>query len=178
LLADLKADLAFIPSIWPETWCFTLSEAWAAGLYTLAFDLGRRPSALPRQNGRIAAAGTAGAAGERCTAALDAWLRNTLIATVIFATVVGHAVISSSEFAFTACFGVLVALVTLTDTTVPFAAVTVVVTAPSGAVVTVVVSLDDDDDDEAAAALDLLLEVGLVIEFSKLSAVEALPTAR
>ncbi len=40
LLADLKADLAFIPSIWPETWCFTLSEAWAAGLYTLAFDLG------------------------------------------------------------------------------------------------------------------------------------------
>lgn len=40
MLADLKADLAFIPSIWPETWCFTLTEAWAAGLYTLAFDLG------------------------------------------------------------------------------------------------------------------------------------------
>jgi len=40
LLAGLQADLAFIPSIWPETWCFTLSEAWAAGLYTLAFDLG------------------------------------------------------------------------------------------------------------------------------------------
>jgi len=40
LIAGLHADLAFIPSIWPETWCFTLSEAWRAGLYTLAFDLG------------------------------------------------------------------------------------------------------------------------------------------
>jgi GT2 family glycosyltransferase/glycosyltransferase involved in cell wall biosynthesis len=40
LLAGLQANLAFIPSIWPETWCFTLSEAWAAGLYTLAFDIG------------------------------------------------------------------------------------------------------------------------------------------
>ena len=40
VIAGLDADLAFIPSIWPETWCFTLSEAWRAGLYTLAFDLG------------------------------------------------------------------------------------------------------------------------------------------
>ena len=40
VIAGLRADLAFIPSIWPETWCFTLSEAWRAGLYTLAFDLG------------------------------------------------------------------------------------------------------------------------------------------
>jgi len=40
VIAGLHADLAFIPSIWPETWCFTLSEAWRAGLYTLAFDLG------------------------------------------------------------------------------------------------------------------------------------------
>ncbi len=40
VIAGLHADLAFIPSIWPETWCFTLSEAWQAGLYTLAFNLG------------------------------------------------------------------------------------------------------------------------------------------
>jgi GT2 family glycosyltransferase len=40
VIAGLQADLAFIPSIWPETWCFTLGEAWRAGLYTLAFDLG------------------------------------------------------------------------------------------------------------------------------------------
>ena len=40
LTARMDADLAFIPSIWPETWCFTLSEAWRAGLYTVVFDLG------------------------------------------------------------------------------------------------------------------------------------------
>jgi GT2 family glycosyltransferase len=40
LIAGLNADLAFLPSIWPETWCFALSEAWRAGLYTIAFDLG------------------------------------------------------------------------------------------------------------------------------------------
>lgn len=34
------ADLAFLPSIWPETWCFTLTEAWRAGLYVAVFDIG------------------------------------------------------------------------------------------------------------------------------------------
>jgi glycosyltransferase involved in cell wall biosynthesis len=48
LLADLNAHLAFIPSIWPETWCFTLSEAWAAGLYTLAFDLGAQAERIAK----------------------------------------------------------------------------------------------------------------------------------
>jgi GT2 family glycosyltransferase len=50
VIAGLRADLAFIPSIWPETWCFTLGEAWRAGLYTLAFDLGAQAE-------RIAATG-------------------------------------------------------------------------------------------------------------------------
>jgi len=40
LLRGLNGDLAFLPSIWPETWCFALSEAWRAGLYSIAFDLG------------------------------------------------------------------------------------------------------------------------------------------
>jgi len=40
LIQSLGGDLAFLPSIWPETWCFALSEAWRAGLYTIAFDLG------------------------------------------------------------------------------------------------------------------------------------------
>lgn len=40
LIASFKPDLAFLPSIWPETWCFALGEAWKAGLYTLVFDLG------------------------------------------------------------------------------------------------------------------------------------------
>ena len=40
LLAALKPHLAFLPSICPETWCFTLGEAWAAGLPAIVFDLG------------------------------------------------------------------------------------------------------------------------------------------
>jgi glycosyltransferase involved in cell wall biosynthesis len=40
LIAKIRPDLAFLPSIWPETWCFALSEAWRAGLYAIAFDLG------------------------------------------------------------------------------------------------------------------------------------------
>ncbi len=33
-------DMAWQPSIWPETWCFTLGLAWRAGLCVAAFDLG------------------------------------------------------------------------------------------------------------------------------------------
>ena len=40
LIREARAQLAFLPSIWPETWCFALSEAWRGGLYALAFDLG------------------------------------------------------------------------------------------------------------------------------------------
>ncbi len=34
------AAVAWLPSVWPETWSFTLSEAWRAGLRVVAFDLG------------------------------------------------------------------------------------------------------------------------------------------
>ena len=40
LVREQKADVAFLPSIWPETWCFALSLAWRAGLQAVAFDLG------------------------------------------------------------------------------------------------------------------------------------------
>jgi glycosyltransferase involved in cell wall biosynthesis len=40
LIRKQEAGIAFIPSVWPETWCFTLSEAWRAGLRVVAFDLG------------------------------------------------------------------------------------------------------------------------------------------
>ncbi|MDE2574820.1 MAG: glycosyltransferase, partial [Rhodospirillales bacterium] len=40
LIAAQQAQLAFLPSIWPETWCFTLGLAWRAGLAVAAFDLG------------------------------------------------------------------------------------------------------------------------------------------
>ncbi len=51
LLERFDADLAFLPSIWPETWCFTLGECWQAGLHTIAFDLGA-PAARIRATGR------------------------------------------------------------------------------------------------------------------------------
>ncbi|HEX7389971.1 MAG TPA: glycosyltransferase, partial [Acidiphilium sp.] len=50
LIRRSGAALAFLPSVWPETWCFALSEAWQAGLYAIAFDLGA-------QAGRIRATG-------------------------------------------------------------------------------------------------------------------------
>ncbi len=46
LITSLGADLAFLPSIWPETWCFTLTEAWRAGLYAVTFDLGAQAARI------------------------------------------------------------------------------------------------------------------------------------
>jgi GT2 family glycosyltransferase len=40
LIAAQSARLALLPSIWPETWCYALSDAWRAGLQVAAFDIG------------------------------------------------------------------------------------------------------------------------------------------
>jgi hypothetical protein len=40
-----------LPSLWPETWCYTLTQAWQAGLNVLAFNLGT-PAARVRRTGR------------------------------------------------------------------------------------------------------------------------------
>ena len=40
LIREQAAQLAFIPSVWPETWCFALTEVWDAGLPVCVFDLG------------------------------------------------------------------------------------------------------------------------------------------
>ena len=44
------ASLAFVPSIWPETWTYTVGEAWRAGLSVAAFDMGA-PAERIRGNG-------------------------------------------------------------------------------------------------------------------------------
>ena len=54
LIAGFQPALAFLPSICPETWSFALSEAWHAGLYTLAFDLGAQAERI-KATGRGAA---------------------------------------------------------------------------------------------------------------------------
>jgi GT2 family glycosyltransferase len=51
LIARQQAALAWLPSIWPETWCYTLTEAWQAGLDVLAFDIGA-PAERIRRTGR------------------------------------------------------------------------------------------------------------------------------
>ncbi|HTZ70074.1 MAG TPA: glycosyltransferase [Acetobacteraceae bacterium] len=51
LIRGTGAALAFIPSIWPETWCFALSDAWAAGLPAIVFDIGT-PAERVRRTGR------------------------------------------------------------------------------------------------------------------------------
>ena len=40
LIEAQAAHIAFLPSVWPETWSFALSHAWAAGLPAAVFDLG------------------------------------------------------------------------------------------------------------------------------------------
>ncbi len=51
LIRAQAATLAFLPSIWPETWCFALGAAWRAGLAAAAFDIGA-PAARIRATGR------------------------------------------------------------------------------------------------------------------------------
>lgn len=51
LIRGQDADLAFLPSISPETWCFALTRAWEAGLPVAAFDLGA-PAERIRRTGR------------------------------------------------------------------------------------------------------------------------------
>jgi GT2 family glycosyltransferase len=51
LIQAQQATIALLPSIWPETWCFTLAEAWRAGLSVAAFDIGA-PAERIRRTGR------------------------------------------------------------------------------------------------------------------------------
>jgi glycosyltransferase involved in cell wall biosynthesis len=51
LLAEADADVALLPSVWPETWSYALDELWRAGLPVVAFDLGA-PAERIRAGGR------------------------------------------------------------------------------------------------------------------------------
>ena len=51
LIAAQEAHLAFLPSVWPETWCFALDDCWSAGLPAAVFDLGA-PADRVRATGR------------------------------------------------------------------------------------------------------------------------------
>ncbi len=51
LIRAQNAAMAFLPSIWPETWNLGLTELWRAGLRVAAFDIGA-PAERIRQSGR------------------------------------------------------------------------------------------------------------------------------
>ncbi|MGF7210532.1 GT2 family glycosyltransferase/glycosyltransferase involved in cell wall biosynthesis [Skermanella aerolata] len=40
LIRASRSDVALFLSVWPETWCYALTEAWAAGLPAFGFDIG------------------------------------------------------------------------------------------------------------------------------------------
>ncbi len=48
LIRQQRAELAWLPSISPETWCFALSEAWRSGLKAVVFDLGAQAERVRR----------------------------------------------------------------------------------------------------------------------------------
>ncbi|HZV04598.1 MAG TPA: hypothetical protein VE999_05880 [Gemmataceae bacterium] len=48
LIAAEAPHALFFPSIWPETWSFVLSEAFAHGLHVMAFDIGAPAARLRR----------------------------------------------------------------------------------------------------------------------------------
>ncbi len=51
LIRAQHATLALLPSIFPETWCLSLAEAWRAGLRVAAFDIGAQAERI-RRTGR------------------------------------------------------------------------------------------------------------------------------
>ena len=51
LIQAQQASLALLPSVWPETWSFGLTELWKAGLMVATFDIGA-PAERIRRTGR------------------------------------------------------------------------------------------------------------------------------
>jgi hypothetical protein len=51
LIAGQNAQIGFVASICPETWCLSLGDIWRAGLPAAAFDIGA-PAERIRSTGR------------------------------------------------------------------------------------------------------------------------------
>jgi GT2 family glycosyltransferase/glycosyltransferase involved in cell wall biosynthesis len=51
LIAAQAAHLAWLASICPETWCYTLGQAWRAGLRVVAFDIGAQAERIREHGG-------------------------------------------------------------------------------------------------------------------------------
>jgi glycosyltransferase involved in cell wall biosynthesis len=56
LVAAQRGDLGFIPSLWPETWCYALTALWRGALPVACFALGAQAERVARANVRASAA--------------------------------------------------------------------------------------------------------------------------
>lgn len=76
LLDGFETDIVLTPSIWPETYSYTLSEAWAAGYQAAVLDLGAPAERVrTRGGGIVLPASTSGTvAAEALLGAVDAGL--------------------------------------------------------------------------------------------------------
>jgi GT2 family glycosyltransferase/glycosyltransferase involved in cell wall biosynthesis len=52
LIRAQRPSLGLLPSVWPETWCFALSDLWRAGLHVAAFDIGAQAERIRASGGR------------------------------------------------------------------------------------------------------------------------------
>lgn len=48
LIREFDCSLGLIPSLWPETWCFALSNIWNAGLRAVSFDIGAQSERIQK----------------------------------------------------------------------------------------------------------------------------------
>lgn len=51
LLSREQPDVLFLPSVWPETWCYALDHALSTGLPTVAFEIGAMAERLRARGG-------------------------------------------------------------------------------------------------------------------------------
>jgi GT2 family glycosyltransferase len=53
LIEAQQADIAWLPSIWPETWCYVLTEIWQAGLRVVVYDIGAQAERVRATGGGV-----------------------------------------------------------------------------------------------------------------------------
>ncbi|ONG47036.1 hypothetical protein BKE38_24580 [Pseudoroseomonas deserti] len=53
LISQHHLDCILLPSLWPETYCYALSDAWSAGVPVVTFDIGATAERLRRFGGGI-----------------------------------------------------------------------------------------------------------------------------